>query len=38
MIEGITVPPHDPEEVAGRINTLIRDPEWRRRMSEAARQ
>jgi len=36
-IEAITVPPRDPEKLAGTINTLISDPERRRRMGEAAR-
>jgi ABC-type polysaccharide/polyol phosphate export permease/glycosyltransferase involved in cell wall biosynthesis len=36
-IEAITVPPRDPEKLAEAINTLIRDPERRRRMGEAAR-
>jgi hypothetical protein len=33
----ITVPPRDPEKLAGTINTLISDPKRRRRMGEAAR-
>jgi ABC-type polysaccharide/polyol phosphate export permease/glycosyltransferase involved in cell wall biosynthesis len=36
-IEAITVPPRDPEMMANAINTLIRDPELRRRLGEAAR-
>ncbi len=36
-IEAITVPPRDPEKLAEAINTLIGDPERRRRMGEAAR-
>lgn len=36
-IEAITVPPRDPEKLAEAINTLIADPERRRRMGEAAR-
>jgi ABC-type polysaccharide/polyol phosphate export permease len=37
-IEAITVPPADPDKLAEAINTLIADPERRRRMGEAARQ
>ncbi|KRR00611.1 glycosyl transferase [Bradyrhizobium jicamae] len=37
-IEAITVPPGDPDKLAEAINTLIADPERRRRMGEAARQ
>src|SRR5262245_21885102 len=37
-IEAITVPPGDPEKLADAINTLIADPDRRRRMGEAARQ
>jgi ABC-type polysaccharide/polyol phosphate export permease len=36
-IEAITVPPRDPAKLAEAINTLINDPERRRRMGEAAR-
>jgi glycosyltransferase involved in cell wall biosynthesis len=36
-VEAITVPPRDPEKLAEAINTLIGDPELRRRMGEAAR-
>jgi len=36
-LEAITVPPRDPEKLAEAINTLIADPERRRRMGEAAR-
>ena len=36
-IVAITVPPGNPEKQAGTINTLISDPERRRRMGEAAR-
>jgi ABC-type polysaccharide/polyol phosphate export permease/glycosyltransferase involved in cell wall biosynthesis len=36
-IEAITVPPRDPEKLAEAINTLIDDPQRRRRMGEAAR-
>jgi glycosyltransferase involved in cell wall biosynthesis/ABC-type polysaccharide/polyol phosphate export permease len=36
-IEAITVPPRDPEKLAEAINTLMHDPERRRRMGEAAR-
>lgn len=37
-IEAITVPPGDPDKLADAINTLIVDPERRRRMGDAARQ
>jgi glycosyltransferase involved in cell wall biosynthesis/ABC-type polysaccharide/polyol phosphate export permease len=36
-LEAITVPPRDPQKLADAINTLIADPERRRRMGEAAR-
>jgi glycosyltransferase involved in cell wall biosynthesis/ABC-type polysaccharide/polyol phosphate export permease len=36
-LEAITVPPRDPEKLAEAINTLIADPDRRRRMGEAAR-
>jgi glycosyltransferase involved in cell wall biosynthesis/ABC-type polysaccharide/polyol phosphate export permease len=36
-IEALTVQPGDPEELAEAIDTLIGDPERRRRMGEAAR-
>ncbi len=36
-LEAITVPPRDPEKLAEAINTLIANPERRRRMGEAAR-
>ncbi len=36
-IEAITVPPGDPDKLADAINTLIADPERRRRMGDAAR-
>jgi glycosyltransferase involved in cell wall biosynthesis len=36
-VEAITVPPRDPEKLAEALNTLINDPELRRRMGEAAR-
>jgi glycosyltransferase involved in cell wall biosynthesis/ABC-type polysaccharide/polyol phosphate export permease len=36
-LEAITVPPRDPDKLADAINTLIADPERRRRMGEAAR-
>jgi len=37
-LEAITVPPRDPQSLAQAINTLIADPERRRRMGELARQ
>ncbi|WP_407181320.1 glycosyltransferase [Bradyrhizobium sp. STM 3562] len=36
-IEAITVPPRDPTRLAEAINSLIADPERRRRMGDAAR-
>jgi ABC-type polysaccharide/polyol phosphate export permease len=37
-IEAVTVPPGDPEKLGEAIDSLIADPERRRRMGEAARQ
>ena len=37
-IEAVTVPPGDPERLGEAIDSLIADPERRRRMGEAARQ
>ncbi|QPF87860.1 glycosyltransferase [Bradyrhizobium genosp. L] len=36
-LEAITVPPGDPEALASAIETLVNDPERRRRMGQAAR-